>query len=577
MLTAGMVLVPSAAQAAADYRVDGTVSVQGNLSLIDGSYELSERGTDFPATNIPVGGMDDWQTTGPKIAEGKFSYRIAEFGAPTKYTVRGDAWFGHPSLTPRGNEYDFVCNVYKDDAAGNPVLITDVEYKSPYKCAAAHEVSVHGYFVDFDVMPQIVATARGVVTAVSTDDHALSLKDGVFSSGNKHLIVNGQLRTADATPDTVASGASTHFAAFMRPTEGNDSLKLARTDFSYHIVEDGFDTQFWVAGKSQNQSASRYERDAACDIYQGNPNPTQEQITAGIQPGKIVKFSPYTCDWSGANVSGRGDWEATFNVGVRQYTTLTDPAQAAEYLSKGCTSTDAECIYFPKGLPTAVDGVKTSMGSQQNVDYELPGSMSFIYTDSRAATNSMSTTVGVLFEASAPWAKVQTSLSLTYGISTTVTTAKSTTYTLPVPPRKTVNAFFTPAYQQVSGEFFFEYAGQYFRSTSSTVTFPDPSNQGRVSSENVPLQEHEYGGALPPAPVTDVKVPVIVKEAPVIENKTPLGEVKPAGTEAHSDSLAVTGSSSALIGGVAVLGGAGLFAGLFLMIIVRRRDEARSS
>lgn len=567
-----MVLVPSAAQAAADYRVDGKVWTEGEISLVDGSAELTERGTSFPGAEIAVGEIETWQTTGPHIARGQFSYRIAELGTPTSYTVRGDAWYGDRSITPGGVGYDHVCNIYQDDADGNPVIVDDPANDSPYACVSAPEFSVHGYFADFKVVPQIGSTVRGVVQTSSVKKHQLSLAGGTYESSNDHLVVNGSLHAGDDAPLSLSAGATDTFAAYLRPTEGNENERMARGDFYYQIIEDGKPTQFWVTGYAQNIRGSKFEHESSCEIYQGKPVVTEADELAGVILGDKVEFSPYTCAMAGENLSGNGDWQVTFTVGMLDYQVLAG-RQAAQYLQEACNVEGGLCLYNAAAPGDYVPyGPRILIGSAQG-----PTTFRGTYVDTRTVTNEVDIAIGEETTLNLAVAKVKTSLELTYGWKETVASEKGYSWTTPVAEGKILHAYLTGTYQEVSGDYFFQRGGLNYRVLKATFHFPDRSNAGTFVPEFTDVVKPPGGGvgAVLPTKPPGTTAPLGEVKTPATDLKTPLGDVKAAGSQAQAEALAVTGSSSILTSGAMLLGGSGLVAGLVLMIAVSRRDGAR--
>lgn len=580
LIAAGLLLTPSAAQASGDITIEATVVAGGDLSLHDAWSTQLPASLKAADASIPVGGSGTWSATGPKSASGEFGYRIYEHGQKTDYTVSGEAHYVWPD-TPFGG----ACSIFRDDpATGAPVRV-DQATDSPYECTASvpSDGSLTDFEMTFTVQPLIWSTARGVVVPVASSGHSLSLADGALSSSNREFLVNGALHNSGSAPDAVAAGASTGFAAFLRNAEGNELNGWARGDFTYRIVEDGVATPFWVQGHVQNTRSTTFKHDATCSIFQGNPIPGP-----GEDPGTLVEFSPYTCDPQGENLDGRGDWQVTFTLQATPYT-LVSGAEATELLNKGCVE-GTSCIFFPKSKEDILKGDPVNVGSQTNDGTEGSDTLVYEYHDDRSISNSLAIAIGWKGKSDFLIEELESSLKITYKFKIEDTTGHVWSHKLDVPPRTTVSAWLTPAYTRVTGDFFFEAGGKFFRAADTQIDLPNPQNPGHVEKK----VQHHLGAVLPdplpdpgtvtvppgtitPVPGTSPDAPHTadpVKDAPAKDaavKDAPVKDAAKADVKTQGHALAHTGANSTVLALSAGLGLLVILAGSYLLVLVQRR------
>lgn len=564
-MAAGLLLAPSAAQASSDITMNATINVGGDLSLHDAWSTQLPNSLKAADGSIPVGGSGTWSATGPTSASGEFGYRIYEHGQRTAYTVSGEAHYVWPD-TPFGG----ACSIFRDDpVTGTPVRVDQAE-DSPYECTV--EIPMFGVTAlepVFTVKPLVWATARGVVVPVAASGHSLSLTDGALGSSNKEFLVNGVLHNSGSAPDAVAAGSSTGFAAFLRNAEGNELNGWARGDFTYRIVEDGVATPFWVQGHVQNTRSTSFEHDGACNIFQGNPLPGP-----GEDPGTLVEFSPYTCDAQGENLDGRGDWQVTFSLQATPYT-LVSGAEATELLTQGCVES-TNCLFFPKSMENITKGKAINVGSQTNDGEKGTDKLVYEYHDDRSISNSVAIAIGWKGKSNFLIEELETSLKITYKFKLEDTTGHVWSHELEVPPRTTVTAWLTPAYTRVTGDFFFEAGGKYFRAADTWIDVPDPQNPGHVEKKVQPylgaVLPDPGTGTVPPGTITPV--PGAAPDAPSTAgtDKASAGQDSAkADVKAQGHALAHTGAESGTLAAYAGLGLLVILTGTYLLVLVRRR------
>ncbi|MBL3700191.1 hypothetical protein D3228_11135 [Leucobacter luti] len=493
VVASGLAVVPGTApaRAAGAPTIVGTVTVGGQLSLAEGTSALAPEALQTPATALPVGGSGAWEVGAANTfeeASGSFAYRIFEHGARTAYSVQGEARRLGAGIADTGS-----CTILRDNAAGVPAVIDQAE-DSPYQCTYAGGLPGPAGDVfrpSFTVQPLVWATARAVFAPGTVHGTALSLSEGRFESNNEEFLVNGARQAQPAPLDTVAAGGTSRFDAFLRNAEGNDLNGWARGDFTYRIVEDGVPTPFWIQGHVTNWRGATFEHDGSCTVYQGNPLPTGGETT-----GVEVDFAPYTCEGIGENLDGRGDWQVTFDVEPLAYTSVSG-AQATDLLKSGCADTSSRCIYFPKSIEPITKGDPILIGSEQNLGEEGNDTVTYEYHDERAIYNSFSVSMSWEGKSNFLIESLKTTLEISYEFQIRNTTGHLWSYELEVPPRSRMSAWLTPAYHRITGDFFFEVDGKYFRAKDTWVDVPDSTTPGDVEKRITPITAVSE---LPPTP-----------------------------------------------------------------------------
>lgn len=455
-LAVGTALVPSTAFAIdqGPVHLTGTVHGVGEIGLSNGRYTPSDSDSSAGATTVAAGATTDWWIVAP-TPKMTFEYRIVERGAPTKYWIVGEG---------NVNSSDWAaasCSIWKEKPDGTRVKV-DQETSSPYVCSshAPGLAWITSPQVTFKVHSQDWATVRAVIEPQASQFDTIALSDGEFDSDNTDLVVNGATHTDASAPDEIAAGGATHASAYLRNAENGELTHKANLDFSYRIVEDGFPTAYWVVGFAENERASRFDHTSTCSISLGEPG-------AG---GVTVAFSPYTCSMVGDNLSGRGDWQVTFKVGVHEYTRV-EGLSANRLIKAGCTAADAQCAYVMSAREGYAQPSRV-VGEMSNGTDEAEAEMKWEYEEGRSETNSIDTSVTL--EASTEFwvGEFKTSFKIAYGHEWEFDKSKKWTYKSSVPPHTTVFFHLSPAYERITGDYFFKYQGKYYRAVDATFDLP---------------------------------------------------------------------------------------------------------
>jgi hypothetical protein len=444
-----------------------SVGATGELSLAEGRYRSRPSNTRFTpgAAQVASNATTVWiagSTTGN--AKGSFQFRIVERGKATGYWVVGTAVSGRLSwgLYP---QYA-TCDIYDGDPqAGGEKVGGDVQ---PYACDIDKLNYAYQwvYQPTFTVHSVIWSTVRGVISPTG----AISLDQGYLGSTNKKLELNGKTVRAGQPADTIASGRSSKWSAFLRSGEGG--VHSARGDFAYRIVENGKPTPFWVRGSAQNYRGAYFSHTSTCDIFLGNPT------TSGTKAG----FNPYVCNMAGTNLSGRGDWQVTYTVRARSAIVVNDLLQAKNLLGQGCTADSTDCSYVPTAsVPVTYPGVK--VGEGVNNDGDTPNTYQYAWSYTRSAT----TSGGVTVKGSYNWLVASGSITTFVNHSVTDSDTTKQTDALHLKPHEAGWLELAPAYERITGDWVVKVDGRLYRLRNITFDLPASTGYGILTVHTTPL------------------------------------------------------------------------------------------
>ncbi|MEV1130242.1 hypothetical protein [Agromyces sp. NPDC049794] len=209
----------------------------------------------------------------------------------------------------------------------------------------------------------------------------------------------------------------------------------ANVYFAYQIVEDGFPTAYWVTGFAENVRAGRFDHTSTCTISLGKPG----------DGGVTAAFSPYTCKMVGENLSGRGDWQVTFKVGVHDYTKV-EGLEAQDPITRGCTAAGARCAYVMTSRQ-GYAGDRQLVGRLNNGGDETDGEMRITWIETRSDKNSIDTSVTREGEGGVSFLWVETfkvSFKIAYGHEWAFDKTRKWEYSTSVPPHTTAYFYLSP-------------------------------------------------------------------------------------------------------------------------------------
>ena len=535
LAAAGVLAATPAAALEGLVGIQTTLRIAGDIELTDIRYDLSDdSGRIEPGDNSEVGPAGPATTTTWSAAsetqsvQGSATARIVDFGTVTEFWVVADA---HTS--GGGTTYGSSCRIYRGDpAAGGTEL--DQSQDSPYWCNSTHQGMLPGpdpryaYDETFEVSSLDWATVRGAISPQGS----VSLHDGALESPTTRFITDGRWYPADPAEQlpflTIAPGATLDWAAFRR---NGESTENASGYFSYRIYDGGVPTRFWVSGMASNWRGVEFNWDYTCQIFDGDPSQGALAVTA----------SPYTCDMTTTEVSGRGDYRVDFAIKTAPIQTL-EPLEARDLMSAGCGDAADACYFVPATNDALVEPGKP-LGPPYANDGEDDAEYQFSYASGRSITN----TVNVSVSAEANVLDLfKVAIKVAYGWEETDETEKKWIATMIVPAHEEGWFEFAPAYRKISGDFLFETGGTWYRVTG-TFTVPDDTTPGTLTSHTRALSD-------------EVEAEPPVTPTPAAPAQTPQPTATPA---AASGALAATGSSvdpsaAAWLAGIAVLAGAAL-------------------
>jgi len=510
-----------------------TATTSEDLQLQEMRYVFEEDGVEIPVGPNAVPGVagpagsSSWQTTTVGAPLTRMTGRIVDLGTAADFWVRIEAW-----MKTDDEFYGSSCRFYRGDPDAGGVLLDDAT-QSPYQCAASD------YTVDYDLGEVVSqgftvsslnwATVRGAITPQGS----VSLREGHLESPSTRFITDGRWYPADPAAQqpflTIAPGATLDWAAYRRNGESDQN---ASGYFSYRIYDGGAPTRFWVSGMASNWRGVEFNWDYTCQIFDGDP----------LQGASAVDHSPYSCDMTTTEVSGRGDYRVDFTIRTAEIQTL-GPLEARDLMSAGCGDA-ADACYFVPATNDALVEPGTPLGPPYSNDGEDDAEYQFSYASGRSITN----TVNVSASAEANVLDLfKVAIKVAYGWEETDETDKKWIATMIVPAHEQGWFEFAPAYRRISGDFLFETGGTWYRVTGGTFTVPDSTVPGTLTSHTRAISD----GVEAEPPVT----PTPATPAP-----TPTSRTMPA---AASGALAATGSSvdpsvTARLAGIAVLVGAAL-------------------
>ena len=486
-----------------------------------------------------------WGTFGGGLADSASGvdttvvYRIAMLSSATPYWIRTRVWVERSKTW--GN-----CAIYASDPrtpGAQPALT------SPFNCTP-HTVKINGVDgeVRFDLSLNRWVEASGTISTQSP----VSLTSGYFESDRIPYHVHG-------TPEVAANGHTT-FSAVVREGDHPAVYNLARTRFSYRIVDAGTPTNFWVAGWSSNERAHRWDGRQECHIYDRDP------VSGSIVPldqVPTVKVSPYDCETTGGTVDDRGHWDATFSV-IRRTMVTADAKESTfemrDRINRVCAARPDDC-----GVSIATVTDFTGVGRKISPVFENPDSNEtytpeITMSSTESYTNSGGFEIDITAGASTSGGiglKFEVTLKVHYERSVTTSSTVKTRLPVPVPPNSRGWMEAAPRMVRTQGTVIVLDDGVYYEMTNVDATFPRGNDEWVITPNHEPLVHGGVDGVQPgqPGGTPAALVPGIV-----------------TATTNTRGSLATTGASSSP---VTILVGITAFSiGGLLLVIARRRRRA---
>lgn len=485
------------------------------------------------------GGYDQDTGVGTKVV-----YRIAMLGEATPYWIQTQVW------VERSKAWG-DCAIYESDPRTPGAQPAS---KAHFNCTPHttnnNVVSANGGEVRFDLSLNRWVEVSG---AISTQG-PVSLTAGYFESDRLPYHVHG-------TPE-VARNGHTAFSAVVREDDSPAVYNLARTRFSYRIVDGGTPTNFWVAGWAQNKRASSFEGLQQCHIYDRDP---VSGSSVPLEQVPTVKVSPYDCESTGGAVEDRGHWAATFTV-LRRTMVTADAKEAAfelrDRINRVCSARPDDC-----GVTIATVTDFTGPGRKISPVFDNT-STTEMYTpeidmsSTESYTNSGGFEIDITVGTANPGGigpKFETTLKVHYERSVTTSSTFTIKLPVPVPPNSRGWMEAAPRMVRTQGTVIVLDNGVYYEMTNVDATFSRGNTEWETVPKSEPLVHGGVGGVEPDQPggTPAVLVPGLA----------------PGDTSANTrGSLAKTGVSSSP---AAILLGITAFSiGGLMLVIARRRRRA---
>lgn len=340
------------------------------------------------------------------------AYQIDMLGAPTGYWIKTDLAL----VTLPRDVIRYSCHVYRGDPTQGAQLVDP----SPFTCDT--RMARQG---DLDL---------GVITYQVGLNKRSEVQGNVITRGSASL-TNGywEATTPYAVNGATSLGqyAKTYFVSVLR--EGDHvpaNPDLARDIFDYQLVLNGVNTKYWVMGYAQNNRGATYQHTSECNIYLGNPF----DASGGPFEAKPVTVSPFTCEMSSYNVSGRGIWHVDFTVGTPDLTVLPDtPANTVarnDLLKRYCTADLVDCDLNLATVTKTWGPAEIASSPIANT-----GITDVVEKQAYSRTATTANTVGVKISVAGDLFKVyKTSVETNYSLTITKSTTYSGDRTITVKP-----------------------------------------------------------------------------------------------------------------------------------------------
>lgn len=509
------------------------------------------------------------------VSEFSVSARIIDTGTPTAIWLRADLYW---DARPDGlGIWKSECRLYDDDPFGKGrMLPIDLDWgtheNTPFDCVT-HKDSATPYAKSHVAASITLASLSwGTVRATLATAGDVTLTAGSVQSPIARFLVDGTKTPADtaAAARDVATSTPLTFEAFRRNAEPSGN---AQGTAVYQITERGFPTPYWVRAWAQNYKwLSFYYSDETCEVFRGDPR-------AG---GTAAADAPYVC--SESDVSGRKttDWRLTWTVTAAPMQ-MVAPITSG-WLASQCASAGTTCVFLPHTIGPGVDEGgpisarlwnTTGAAATRGVDYDAQrvGTTSLPLPD-RTWTPALTAVID--------------NVSLMYGVKLSATVRDRGVSAVTVAPHSVAWLEAAGPSVTLTGDYLIHFEGAWYRVNDITASVPEVS--GALTVRCAPIAEHAASGSactgsamsITGRTVADTTIaayggtrptPRPTPPAPPLAILTPgLAELT-AGTAAREERLAHTGGRGigpilAIVGTVALLGGAGLVGG-----VARRRHR----